>query len=107
MEAPPGVACMDTRHPRRLLTSGQAQIPHPLIMTKPQLTLLAGPGLLAAPALSLCPYSPKCLVGGVISEVGFSLVSSSARSVLVLLLLPHLGFGASRRRSALCRCPCP
>src|SRR5215204_2685428 len=37
MEAPPGVACMDTRHPRRLLTSGQAQIPHPLIMTKPQL----------------------------------------------------------------------
>src|SRR5215207_207007 len=37
MEAPPRVACMDTRHPRRLLTSGQAQIPHPLIMTKPQL----------------------------------------------------------------------
>src|SRR5215207_5708780 len=37
MEAPPGVACMDTRHPRRLLTSGQAQIPHPLIMTKPRL----------------------------------------------------------------------
>ena len=28
---------MDTRHPRRLLTSGQAQIPHPLIMTKPRL----------------------------------------------------------------------
>src|SRR5215218_10021269 len=41
MEAPPGVACMDTRHPRRLLTSGQAQIPHPLIMTKPQLNRIA------------------------------------------------------------------
>src|SRR5215207_8866257 len=37
MDAPPGVACLDTRHPRRLLVSGQAQIPHPLFMTKPRL----------------------------------------------------------------------
>src|SRR5215207_2343515 len=58
MEAPPGVACMDTRHPRRLLTSGQAQIPHPLIMTKPHLVKSASAEHLIA-AIRTAVFDPK------------------------------------------------
>src|ERR687890_336008 len=42
MDVPPGVACMDTRHPRRLLTFGRGSMPF-LFMTGPHLNNLSCP----------------------------------------------------------------
>src|SRR5215208_130637 len=67
MDVPPGVACLDTRHPRRLLAPEQVLMrfsiyDRPSPMTDPHLSIskLSWSGIIfAIPAKKRCRYAPK------------------------------------------------
>src|SRR5215218_3370831 len=59
MDGPPGVACMDTRHPRRLLAPEQVLMRFSIIYDRPSASRHATPFGLRLSARRFAPLSPS------------------------------------------------